>query len=81
MSKIKVMIVDDHDMVRMGLKTYLMQDPGFEVIAEAGIAARFTRLGVNDVFAEGASAPYLFHTYGLSPAAIAKRFAALAAQN
>jgi len=52
-----------------------------EVIAEAGIAARFTRLGVNDVFAEGASAPYLFHTYGLSPAAIAKRFAALAAQN
>lgn len=36
MSKIKVMIVDDHDMVRMGLKTYLMLDPGFEVIAEAG---------------------------------------------
>ncbi|RCX17408.1 LuxR family two component transcriptional regulator [Fontibacillus phaseoli] len=34
--KIKVMIVDDHDMVRMGLKTYLMLDPGFEVIAEAG---------------------------------------------
>lgn len=36
MSKIKVMIVDDHDMVRMGLKTYLMLDAGFEVIAEAG---------------------------------------------
>lgn len=35
-SKIKVMIVDDHDMVRMGLKTYLMLDPGFEVVAEAG---------------------------------------------
>ncbi|MFD1178468.1 response regulator [Paenibacillus puldeungensis] len=35
-SKIKVMIVDDHDMVRMGLKTYLMLDPAFEVIAEAG---------------------------------------------
>ncbi|MDQ0087144.1 NarL family two-component system response regulator LiaR [Paenibacillus anaericanus] len=33
--KIKIMIVDDHDMVRMGLKTYLMLDPGFEVIAEA----------------------------------------------
>ncbi|MFD3257741.1 response regulator [Paenibacillus lentus] len=33
--KIRVMIVDDHDMVRMGLKTYLMLDPGFEVIAEA----------------------------------------------
>jgi transketolase len=49
-----------------------------EVIAEAGIAARFARLGVDDVFAEGAGAPYLFHTYGLSPAAIAQRFAALA---
>lgn len=36
MSKIKVMIVDDHEMVRMGLKTYLMLDPGFEVIGEAG---------------------------------------------
>lgn len=35
-SKIKVMIVDDHDMVRMGLKTYLMLDPAFEVVAEAG---------------------------------------------
>ncbi|WP_055108999.1 response regulator [Paenibacillus ihumii] len=34
--KIRVMIVDDHDMVRMGLKTYLMLDPGFEVVAEAG---------------------------------------------
>lgn len=34
--KIRVMIVDDHDMVRMGLKTYLMLDPAFEVIAEAG---------------------------------------------
>lgn len=33
--KIKVMIVDDHDMVRMGLKTYLLLDPGFDVIAEA----------------------------------------------
>lgn len=33
---IKVMIVDDHDMVRMGLKTYLSLEPSFEVIAEAG---------------------------------------------
>lgn len=32
---IKVMIIDDHDMVRMGLKTYLMLDPHFEVVAEA----------------------------------------------
>ncbi|UFN48399.1 transketolase family protein [Roseomonas sp. OT10] len=48
-----------------------------EVIAESGHAARFARLGVADVFAEGASAPYLFEMYGLSPAAIARRFAAL----
>ncbi len=34
--KINVMIVDDHDMVRMGLKTYLMLEPAFHVMAEAG---------------------------------------------
>jgi len=28
------MIVDDHDMVRIGLRTYLMLEPRFEVIAE-----------------------------------------------
>lgn len=33
---VKVVIVDDHDMVRMGLKTYLMLEPSFEVIGEAG---------------------------------------------
>ncbi|CAM4469856.1 response regulator [Paenibacillus typhae] len=36
MSVIKVLLVDDHDMVRMGLKTYLMLDPLFEVVGEAG---------------------------------------------
>lgn len=35
MSLIKVLLVDDHDMVRMGLKTYLMLEPSFEVIGEA----------------------------------------------
>lgn len=34
--KVNVMIVDDHDMVRMGLKTYLMLEPTFHVMAEAG---------------------------------------------
>lgn len=29
------MIVDDHDMVRMGLKTYLMLDPVFDIVSEA----------------------------------------------
>jgi len=33
---LRVMIVDDHDMVRTGLRTYLMLEPKFEVVAEAG---------------------------------------------
>ncbi|GIP15616.1 DNA-binding response regulator [Paenibacillus montaniterrae] len=32
---IEIMIVDDHDMVRLGLKTYLMLEPSFRVVAEA----------------------------------------------
>lgn len=36
---IKVMIVDDHDMVRIGLRTYLMLEPKLEVMAEAGNGA------------------------------------------
>lgn len=35
-SSIKVMIVDDHDMVRLGLRTYLMLEPSISVIGEAG---------------------------------------------
>ncbi|MFD1773257.1 response regulator [Paenibacillus rhizophilus] len=35
MSAIKILLVDDHDMVRMGLKTYLMLEPMFDVVAEA----------------------------------------------
>lgn len=31
---VRIMIVDDHDMVRLGLKTYLMLEPSFSVIAE-----------------------------------------------
>ncbi|WP_261302302.1 response regulator transcription factor [Paenibacillus andongensis] len=34
-SNIKVMIVDDHDMVRVGLRTYISLEPGLEVIGEA----------------------------------------------
>ncbi|MCM3748139.1 response regulator transcription factor [Paenibacillus pasadenensis] len=40
----RVMIVDDHDMVRMGLKTYLMLEPKFEVVAEAGSGEDALRL-------------------------------------
>ena len=32
---IRVMIVDDHEVVRNGLRTYLKTQPGFEVVAEA----------------------------------------------
>ncbi len=32
----RLMIVDDHDMVRAGLRTYLMLEPRFDVVAEAG---------------------------------------------
>jgi NarL family two-component system response regulator LiaR len=34
-ASIRVMIVDDHDMVRLGLKTFLMLEPKFKVIGEA----------------------------------------------
>lgn len=33
--KIKVMLVDDHDMVRMGLRTYISMEPDLQVIGEA----------------------------------------------
>ncbi|RXZ84208.1 DNA-binding response regulator [Paenibacillaceae bacterium] len=31
----RIMIVDDHDMVRTGLRTYLLLEPNYEVVAEA----------------------------------------------
>lgn len=34
-SSIKVLVVDDHDMVRMGLVTYLSVEEGIEVVGEA----------------------------------------------
>jgi NarL family two-component system response regulator LiaR len=34
-TSIRVMIVDDHDMVRLGLKTYLMLEPKVKVVGEA----------------------------------------------
>ena len=35
METIKLMLVDDHDVVRTGLRSFLETQPGFEVIAEA----------------------------------------------
>ena len=42
-----------------------------EALMEAGVRCRFTRVGIGDTFAEGASAAYLFQKYGLSSQAIA----------
>ncbi|RME41278.1 MAG: DNA-binding response regulator, partial [Caldilineae bacterium] len=33
------MIVDDHEVVRFGLKNLLMRQPGWDVVAEAGSVA------------------------------------------
>lgn len=33
-TSVKIVIVDDHDMVRLGLKTYLMLEPTFNVVGE-----------------------------------------------
>lgn len=35
MNNIKLMLVDDHDVVRTGLRSFLETQPGFEVVAEA----------------------------------------------
>lgn len=32
---IRILLVDDHDMVRLGVKTYLMTEPDIEVVGEA----------------------------------------------
>jgi DNA-binding NarL/FixJ family response regulator len=35
MRRIRILIVDDHELVRAGLRTLLAADPGIEVVAEA----------------------------------------------
>lgn len=35
MNKIRLMLVDDHEVIRTGLKTFLQTQPDFEVVAEA----------------------------------------------
>lgn len=38
MSRQRIMLVDDHEVVRVGLRTLLAQHPNFEVVAEAATA-------------------------------------------
>lgn len=49
---IRVMIVDDHEVVRIGLKSLLRRVEGFEVVAEAGSAEESVRT-VDRLVAEG----------------------------
>lgn len=52
MDKIKVMIVDDHEMVRLGMKTYLQTEDAIEFLGEAGSgqeAAKLAKLYLPDV--------------------------------
>ena len=35
MGKIRVAVVDDHDMVRKGILSYLATEPGIEIVGEA----------------------------------------------
>ena len=38
MSKQRILLVDDHEVVRLGLKALLERHPNFEVVGEAGSA-------------------------------------------
>lgn len=45
-----------------------------ELLMEAGVARPFARVGVQDVFAEGGTTPFLFDRYGLSAKAVVAAF-------
>lgn len=50
-----------------------------ETLMEAGVRAAFTRVGIQDTFAEGGSTPYLLDKYGLTSDAIVSAFRRLRA--
>jgi DNA-binding NarL/FixJ family response regulator len=43
MSKVRILLVDDHAIVRLGLKTLIGDQPDMEVVGEAGTAAEAVR--------------------------------------
>ncbi len=52
-----------------------------EAMAEAGIAKRLVRLGLQDTFAHGASRPYLMREYGIDAMALASEIESLLDEN
>jgi transketolase len=68
-----VLTVENHSIIG-GLGSALA-----EQIAEQGCALRFARVGVPDVFAYGATTPYLMREFGMDAEGIAQRFEALRA--
>lgn len=46
MSKVRIMIADDHELVRRGLRATLEERPGWEVVAEAGDGEEAIRLAL-----------------------------------
>ncbi|RLQ97284.1 response regulator transcription factor [Falsibacillus albus] len=47
MDKIKVLIVDDHEMVRLGMKSYLMTEKRIELVGEASSGQEAAQLAKN----------------------------------
>ena len=52
MAKIKLLIVDDHQLIRDGLKKYIANDPDFELVGEAenGVQALEVKNAIKKVF-------------------------------
>lgn len=44
MNTIRILLVDDHEMVRMGVRTYLLTEPDLEVVGEADSGERAVQL-------------------------------------
>ena len=45
MTHLRILLVDDHEVVRLGLKSLIERHPGFEVVAEASAAQEAVQKG------------------------------------